>query len=209
MKKLIALLLMTAGFSLSFAQTHFGVRAGYNLSNMTFDWKQFGKEKLDSKSYFYIGGFVEYSVTEKFSLQGEMVYTELGGRTYVESTEITDYGVIPAGMNAVDFHLPQLQIPVSAKYYPIKKLALLGGLNFGINVDPNVKFKYHDFSNPSDSDLSNMKTLNIFPFLGTEFHFTEKIFADARYHFNFFEINKEGLPMKIGFFQVGLGYRFK
>ena len=194
---------------MSFAQTHFGVRAGYSLSKMTFDWQQYGKEKLDSKSYFYVGGFAEHFLSEKFSLQGELIYTEIGGKAYSEGTDIIGNDVVYYGTNEINFHYPQIQIPVSAKYYPIKKLAFLGGLNFGINLNPNVKFKYHDFFNPSDSDQSNIKTVNIFPFLGTEFHFTEKLFADARYNFNFFNINQEGLSTKIGIFQIGLGYRFK
>lgn len=208
MKKICSLALILI-FSLSFSQTHFGVKAGYNLSKMTFDWQQYGKEKLDSKSYFYVGAFAEHFISEKFSLQGELIYTELGGKAYSERTDIIENEVIQGGTNEINFHYPQIQIPVSAKYYPIKKLAFLGGFNFGINLDPNVKFKYHDFFNPSDVDQSNIKTVNISPFVGTEFHFTEKFFVDARYNFNFFDINQEGLSTKIGIFQIGLGYRFK
>ncbi|MCG2792223.1 MAG: PorT family protein [Weeksellaceae bacterium] len=208
MKKICQLLFSVASI-LSFAQTHFGVRTGYSLSNMTFDWQQYGKEKLDAKSYFYVGAFVEHNISEKFALQGELNFTELGGKTYVEMTNIVGNQIVTQGMNEVNFHYPQLQIPLSAKYYPIKKLAFLGGLNFGINLDPNVKFKYYDFFNPSDVDQNNIKTVNIFPFLGTEFHFTEKFFVDARYNFNFFDINQEGLSTKIGIFQIGLGYRFR
>lgn len=208
MKK-ISLLLMLAVSSIALAQTHFGVKAGYSLSNMTYDWQNYGKEKLDGKSYFYIGGFVEHQISDKFAVQGELNYTELGGRTYMEMTNIVGNEIITQGTNEIDLHYPQLQIPVSAKFYPIKKLAFLGGLNFAINLNPNVSFKYHDLFNPSDSKQSNIKTINIFPFVGTEFHFTEKFFADARYNFNFFEINKEGLTTKIGIFQIGLGYRFQ
>lgn len=208
MKKISLLVLLTVS-KIALAQTHFGVKAGYNLSNMTYDWEQYGKEKLDAKSYFYVGAFVEHQISEKFALQGELNYTELGGRTYMEMTNIVGNEIITQGMNEVNLHYPQLQIPVSAKYYPNKRLAFLGGLNFGINLNPNVSFKYHDFFNPSDSDQSNIKTVNIFPFVGTEFHFTEKFFVDAKYNFNFFDINKEGLSTKIGVFQIGLGYRFK
>lgn len=208
MKK-ISLLLLSVFCSLALSQTHFGAKAGYNLSNMTYDWQQYGKEKLDGKSYFYLGAFAEHQISEKFAVQGELNYTQLGGRTYTEMTNIVGDQIVNQGMNEIDLHYPQLQIPISAKFYPTKRLALLGGLNFGINLNPNVSFKYHDLLNTSDSKQSNIKTINIFPFLGSEFHLTEKFFVDARYNFNFFDINKKGLSTKIGVFQIGLGYRIK
>lgn len=207
MRKLYILLFLSI-FSFSFSQIHYGVKAGYNLSNMTFDWGQYGKEKLDSKSYFYVGAFLEYQFSDKFSIQEELAYTELGGTMSYEVTDFVGNEVVIAGINTVKFKYPQLQNSVAAKYYPIRKLAFLGGINLGINLNPNLEQSFRSPFTPSGK-LENVKSINVFPFLGTEFHITEKLFADARYHFNFFNVKQEGLQNKIGFFQIGLGYRFK
>lgn len=63
------------------------------------------------------------------------------------------------------------------------------------------------------TDLYNydgIKKMNLYPFLGAEYKFNKNFFVDARYHFNFIEMNKNnGLPVKAGFLQAGLGYLFK
>lgn len=203
MKKL-TLLLMIAGFSLTFAQTHFGVRAGYNLSGY-----KVGDYQLDNKSFFYIGGLAEHQLSEKFSLQGELLFTELGGQDSQGLYDIVGDQVVQMGTQKIRLKLPQIQIPISAKYYISKPFSLSAGLNFGINLNPNVEFDPENFYN-SSGKIENIKTINVFPFLGTEYKIAENFFVDARYHFNFIRINKEGsIDSNISIFQIGLGYRFK
>src|SRR5690606_41485152 len=62
---------------------------------------------------------------------------------------------------------------------------------------------------PPTSPLFPYTTLfRSFPFLGAEYQLKNRLFLDTRYHFNFFKINNAGImDMKIGFFQIGLGYR--
>ncbi|WPO83704.1 hypothetical protein SD427_05065 [Chryseobacterium sp. JJR-5R] len=62
----------------------------------------------------------------------------------------------------------------------------------------------------TSGNFDNIKSLNLFPFLGSEYKINDHFFADARYHFNFIEVNKKGgLPTKMGFLQAGIGYRFQ
>ncbi len=207
MKKICSLLFITI-FSFSFSQIHFGIKGGYNLSNMTMDWQQYGKEKFDAKSYFYAGGFIEFKITDKFSIQEEVIYTELGGKQPFDSYIETGNGIVYDGTNEATYHFPQIQNSVLAKYYPIKKLAVLGGINLGFNINPSLKFERTDFFYES-GDFEHYNKVNLFPFVGTEFHITEKLFADARYNFGVTKMFDSSLDTKIGFFQIGLGYRFK
>ncbi|ASK32204.1 hypothetical protein CEY12_19855 [Chryseobacterium sp. T16E-39] len=80
MKKdfLFILLLISASVILK-AQINFGVKAGYNLSTV-----KFTGEKLDPKSFFYAGGLVEYSLSPKVAVQGELLYTQIGGKMSTE-----------------------------------------------------------------------------------------------------------------------------
>ncbi|SKB74683.1 Outer membrane protein beta-barrel domain-containing protein [Soonwooa buanensis] len=202
MKKLLSILAL--GFlATSYAQTTFGVKAGYNLSTISLL-----KENIDSKSYFYVGGVAEHKINDKFSVQGELLYTELGGKFSYDVTGMVGNEIINLGTQTANIHLPQLQIPISAKYYVAEPFSISAGLNFGINLNPNVKY-LHQGGFYQDGKIDNISTLNIFPFLGTEYKLPNNLFFDARYNFNFFKINKEGGSTKVGFFQVGLGYRFK
>lgn len=211
MKK-ISLLLLMAVSSLSFAQTHFGVKAGYINSSLKWKsspdtfWEDFSD--FDSKSYFYVGGFAEYFLTHKFALQGELIYTELGGKTAVDLYDFIGNEIIQGGTMELKYKYSQIQVPISAKYYIIDQFSVLGGFNLGFNVDSKIKSDFMINGNSSNK-LENVKTINVFPFIGTEFHFNKNIFADARYNFGVSNINKEGIDTRVSFFQIGLGYLFK
>jgi opacity protein-like surface antigen len=181
----------------------FGVKGGYSLSNM-----KFFDTKLDSKSYFYAGIVAEQPISSKFSVEAEVLYTQIGGKQDFPVVDFTDSGVIERGNVQFDYQLTQIQIPVSVKYYFIPKLSASIGMNFGINASKKIKSSV-PVNGQSSGDYDNIKTLNLFPFLGAEYKITDHFFADARYHFNFIGVSKGSLDTKIGFLQAGVGYRFK
>ena len=120
MKKLLltSLILVLAISSLS-AQTEFGVKSGYFKSfretNTTFE----GDGLKNNKNYndgFYIGAFVEFSISERFYIQPEVTYVNIKN----------------------DFD--QLQIPVLAKYRIGKKFKVLAGPNLGFLLNTNENF---------------------------------------------------------------------
>ena len=80
MKKIVLFLIIVAFGNLS-AQNSFGVKAGYTLSNMKWQVSGFDDYNFDSKSSFYVGGLAEHRFSDKLSLQGELLYTELGGKS--------------------------------------------------------------------------------------------------------------------------------
>lgn len=189
--------------SSSDSKLSFGVKGGYSLSTM-----KFFDTKLDSKSFFYVGIVAEQPISSKVSVQAEALYTQLGGKEYYPWFQFTGTDVIDMGNLEVDYKLTQIQIPISVKYYFIPKLSASAGMNFGINVSKKIKTSVA-VNGQSSGDYDNIKSLNLFPFLGAEYKITENIFVDARYHFNFIEANKGALETKIGFLQAGVGYRFK
>jgi len=207
MKKLLLAATVLAS-SFAFAQTSFGAKAGYDLSNMKFKDAYSNELKFDSKSYFYIGGFVEHKFNEKFALQGELVYTEIGGSIKMELTDIVGTEIIDAGKVTYKSKYPQLQIPISAKYYFVPNFNILGGMNFGINLNPTVKTDF-TINGSNGGKQENVKTLNMFPFVGAEYLFTKNFSVDARYNFGAFNINESGIDGRISFLQIGFGYRFK
>lgn len=207
--KNIYLILILGLFGNVNAQTTFGVKTGYNLSNMKWVIPEFDDFKYNSYSYFYIGGLVEHHLSDQFSLQAELLYTEIGGGNKEMITAIVGNEVVQMGDANVKILTSQIQVPLSAKFYPTTNFSLLGGLNFGFNINSRVKT---DFISDQlyNGKTTLFKNVNIFPFLGTEYKFSNGIFTDARYHFGLFNAAKAYAPeTKINFFQVGIGYRFK
>lgn len=115
MKKII--LTMAAVFAVSFANAQdkkggssdmkFGVKAGYLNSNFTGD-----ADGGDARSSFYIGGLVDFAVSEKFHVQPELLYSMEGSG---ETEENLDF----------------IRIPVLAKYYVADSFSLHAGPQFG------------------------------------------------------------------------------
>nr|WP_294934269.1 porin family protein [uncultured Flavobacterium sp.] len=84
----------------------FGPKAGLNFTNFT------GDGDSDGKTGFYIGGFVDLAVTDKFHVQPELMYSAEG---------------------ADDAGIDYIRIPVMAKFYVTEGFNLLAG--------PEVAFK--------------------------------------------------------------------
>lgn len=186
------------------ASMSFGVKGGYSLSNMKF----FGTG-LDSKSYFYLGIAAEQPLSSKFGLQAELLYTQLGGKDAYPWYELVGNEVVDVGDMHFDYKFNQIQVPISVKYYIVPELSASVGMNLGFNISSKVKMNTV-FDEAETHNYESLKTLNLFPFLGAEYNINQKFFVDARYNFNFIEMNRSNaVPTKIGFLQAGVGYTFK
>ncbi|MDH5034523.1 porin family protein [Chryseobacterium cucumeris] len=186
------------------ASMSFGVKGGYSLSNMKF----FGTG-LDSKSYFYLGIAAEQPLSSKFGLQAELLYTQLGGKDAYPWYELVGNEVVDVGDMHFNYKFNQIQVPISVKYYIVPELSASVGMNLGFNISSKVKMNTV-FDEAETHNYESLKTLNLFPFLGAEYKINQKFFVDARYNFNFIEMNRSNaVPTKIGFLQAGVGYRFK
>ncbi|MGU3373677.1 porin family protein [Chryseobacterium sp. M5A1_1a] len=214
MKKNIFFVLLLAASVFMNAQTQqsakaessisFGVKGGYSLSSMNFF-----NEKLDSKSYFYAGIVAEQPLSPKFGLQAEVLYTQLGGKIAYPTVVLIGAEVVEVGNTTFEYRLNQIQVPISAKYYIIPNLSASAGMNFGFNISTKAESS-NAITGTEKRNYDGLKTLNFFPFLGAEYKINDQFFVDARYNFNFIEVSKNnGLPVKVGFLQAGVGYKFK
>lgn len=209
MKKNIFFALAVVLSTISAAQTtsesmSFGVKGGYTLSGM-----KFFNTQLDSKSYFYAGILAEQPLSSKFGLQAEVLYTQLGGKDAYPWYELVGNEVVNMGNMNFNYKFNQIQVPISVKYYIVPELSASVGMNLGFNISSKVKMNTV-FDEAETHNYESLKTLNLFPFLGAEYKINHKFFVDARYNFNFIEMNKNNaVPIKIGFLQAGVGYRFK
>ena len=198
------------------AQVKFGVKAGLALSSLKAEADNVSVS-TDAKTSFYVGGLVEYKLTDKFALQGELLYSPLGGKeTEEESGNIMGYGYNYKYES--DFKVGTLLVPISAKYYVTNGLALGAGANFGFILSAKNEYTETavvDGNTETSSDEEDIKsevnTFNFSPFVSAEYNLNNGLFFDARYSFGVSNMVKNQFDdetLKMSFFQVGLGYKF-
>ncbi len=108
MKKIILTIAAVFAFGAAGAQEmKFGVKAGLNNSNFT------GDADTDAATSFYVGGLVDFTVSEKFHVQPELLYSVEG-----------------ADKASVSY----LRVPVMAKYYVMEGLSLQAGPEFAFKI---------------------------------------------------------------------------
>jgi hypothetical protein len=117
MKKIILSAVAVFAFGFANAQSSdmkFGVKAGYTSSTFTGDFEG------DGTTGFYVGGLVDFAVSESFHVQPELLYSMEGAK---------------------DSKLNYLRIPIMAKYYVMQGLSLQAGpeLGFVAGGDSEIK----------------------------------------------------------------------
>ncbi|MDT0557447.1 porin family protein [Ichthyenterobacterium sp. W332] len=168
MKKLFFAALAVFAFASVDAQTGFGLTAGY--SNVSIDG--------ESGSGFNVGAFADIGISDSFSVQPELVYTN-------SSSEDVTYNLF--NVNAM------------AKYHVSEEFSILAG--------PQIGFASGDVPDALDMAFGDdFSSLNLQLALGVAYSFTENIFAQARYGFQLNE-HVEGIG-SVNTLNVGVGYRF-
>ncbi|MDR2236983.1 MAG: PorT family protein [Chryseobacterium sp.] len=219
MKKLfIVAAIAVIGAQLSAQETRFGVKAGYSLSTLKFKDGD-TKENTDPSHTYYGGLLVEHKLSDKFGLQGEVLYSQLGGKISekVESQEDpgTFFGIKSKRM------LGTVLVPVSAKYFITENFSVSAGASFGFIISAKEKtvadlglgmvIPGFEISGSDKMDVKDQtNTLNIAPFLGAEYALENGLFFDARYNMGVSNIAKESGDGKLtnSFLQVGVGFKF-
>ncbi|GIZ15865.1 porin family protein [Capnocytophaga catalasegens] len=217
MKKILFLMVATC-FGVANAQVKYGIKAGYNASNIVVTTPlTSAKIVLGTKSGFHAGGFVEYNVANNLFLQGEVLYNSLGTRIKYDINEIPknfngepifelDSNASALTKGKVTLNIHNITIPISLKY-TFDRFSIFGG--FGVNFVAGVKLKgegtlggkeidlVDEFKKNTDmieidldSEIKKQLTTNFSAHLGAEYMFTDNIFMDVRYNFGISSINK-------------------
>lgn len=215
MKKLLLIAAVAAmGVSLQAQETRFGAKAGYSFSTIKVDEAQDDLEarSTDPSHTFYIGGLVEHKFGDKFGIQGELLYSPLGGKEDRSGNESNVYF-----REKTKITFGTLLIPVSAKYFISEKLSVSLGASFGVIlsakqktvVDAGIGIPGLELEGNDDVDIKDdVNTLNIAPFLGAEFALENGLFFDARYNYGISDLSKSDGKVTNSFLQVGVGFKF-
>lgn len=229
MKKLFLGLGLVAG-TFAFAQTSptFGLKAGLNISSISDD----GYEDSKSKAGFYGGIFMNAPVSEMFSIQPEVLYSQMGAKT-VDTYTSTIGNASSTVRNSASLNLDYITVPVMFQFHATPAFYLEAGPEFGFLVGAKAKGDTEtsttiggSTSTSSESYSSremkdNFSGFNMGAALGLGFNFTPNLGINARYVAGFTDINKKNNDEngntslenndnknRNNTFQVGLSYKF-
>jgi hypothetical protein len=142
MKKLILLLLICTIINAAFSQKkekfnyynkriHIGIKGGANLIKLD------GKGWESGMKYgFHTGAFVQLKLTGRFSLQGEVIFSQLIADTARDLSEVFDY--IRFSENRAQIKLNYLDIPIMLNFGidEIRAIKLQAGIQYGLLLNP-------------------------------------------------------------------------
>lgn len=215
MKKLLLVAsVVLMGVAVKAQETRFGVKAGYSFTTLKVDGDQDDLEErsTDPSHTFYVGGLVEHKFSDTFGIQGELLYSPLGGK---EDYNVSEGQVYFREKTKITFGT--LLIPVSAKYFITENLSVALGASFGVIlsakqktvVDAGIGIPGLELEGDDDVDIKDeVNTLNIAPFLGAEFMLENGLFFDARYNYGVSDLSKSEGKITNSFLQVGVGFKF-
>jgi opacity protein-like surface antigen len=202
----------------------FGIKGGGNAS-------QFSEQQLNAKNQkigFNAGVFVNIPLSQKFALQPEVLYNQMGAKSVLSDTEITTGSTTVRTKQDFKTTLNYISVPVMLQMKPAD--------NFYIEAGPEVSY-FLDGKNKGERTISttnagttttqtqsasetidkdNIKKFNFGLGLGLGYYFTPNLGINARYVSSLTHIaNNSGavndMQKNINtnrVFQLGLNYKF-
>jgi len=185
MKKIIlsTLAVITSLTFVAAQQTHFGLKAGVNISSVDIeDGDDFG-----SKTGMHIGGLAHIHISRNFALQPELVYSMQGGEDGDEKLKLN-----------------YVNIPLLAQYMTNDGFRLQTGPQLGLLT--SAKSEFGDVEVNRKDDLSSVDFSWTF---GAGYLFHSGFGIDARYNHGISNISDdESFQARNRVFQIGLFYQF-
>lgn len=168
---------------------NFGIKGGLNYSTVT---KGDFDEGPDPRTSFYLGFYGEIPIVENvFSIQPEFIYSRQGFEN--------NFSLLGNNFKTI-YKIDYINMPVLAKIYLGKTLAIEAGPQFGIKINENIET---DSSSTETNDINSFDTALAG---GVSLNF-DSIFISGRYTYSLNEVVKDS-NAKNSVFQVGIGLKF-
>ncbi len=203
---------MCAGAMAQTEKVKLGVKAGLNISSLTFDENEL---KSSDKTGFAAGLMAEIPVAKNFSVQPELLYSQQGMKISYSDPDVQN------SHYKSTIKLNYLNIPVMLKYYVVKGLSVQAGPQVGILLKANNEYQdnFLGYDNRENLDLKDYANgVDASVNFGLGYQFKDKFYADVRYNASYTNVFKDvtantnyiiNSDMKNKVFQITIGYFFK
>ena len=191
MKKMVFTAVAVLVFGLTNAQdavkatseVKFGAKGGINLANIV------GDDAGDANMFvgFNAGFFVEIPVTDKLTIQPEILYSAQGSKS--EGPLVIDGSLYDV---KATMKLNYINIPVMFKYNVVEKFSLEAGPYVGFLTTAKMKVDVDGYGSATEDMKDLVKSTDFGVALGMNYDFSDVIFANVRYQGGLTQIGDTG-----------------
>lgn len=179
---ILVLILFISGSTYS-QYSHFGMKGGLNLSNMTVE----GNNDNNLKYGFHIGVFNKMMITEYFALQPELLYSTKGFKNNFDENLIAD--------GEAQFNLNYIDLPVKLVYNLSEDFAFQFGPYISYLASANVEtdaevLDFFDIDSEEELDRENFNALDYGLTAGLDF-LLEPVILGFNYNLGLRQVAKE------------------
>jgi hypothetical protein len=191
MKKLILLVAIALiGFNANAQGVDFGVKAGANFASVGGD----ETDDFGTRTSFHFGVTAGISVSDKFSVQPELVYSSQGASYDFD------------GLDG-DVKLDYLNLPIMAQFQVADGFSIEVGPQFGFLMSAKVE------AEGEEEDIKDdLKGLDLAAGVGINYAMASGLNIGARYNLGLSNLNdgedSDDISNQNNVFQVSIGYRF-
>lgn len=197
--------------SATHGQIKFGVKAGANRADLI----SFEEDvDVEAKMGFHFGGYIDLSLSEKFSIQPELVYSTQGAKSEYSET-VEEMGFVFTYSTESKVKLDYLNIPVLFKFKPAEIFYIGGGPQFGLLL--SAKYEYSSTFvgsgvSESESGQEDIKDeLNVIDLsfaIGAGIELESGLNFGIRYNYGISDVADEndGDPIRNSVLQASIGY---
>lgn len=225
MKKLLTCITISVfGFALLNAQDTdktiiFGAKAGVNFADITGD----ESDSFDGRTSFHFGAVVEIPISEKFSFQPELLYSDQGSAYEDRYSETVDGFTITETAKG-DIKLGYLNVPLMAKYYVAEGFSIEAGPQIGLLISAKNEYNYTytemhsegtftDSESGEDDIKDSVKSIDFGVNFGVGYKLDSGLNFGARYNLGLSDANDDSdylgdSSYKNSVIQVFVGYFF-
>lgn len=194
-KSVLVIAMMFLGTTFMSAQEYvtFGAKGGVSFSDFSGDgWADF-EEGSNARTSFHLGLLAEVPLSERFSLQPEVLYSSQG----FDLVQIDD-------AEDVTFQMDYVTVPVMLKMYVLEGLSILAGPQAGFLVESQIEGD----ETITELDEENFNNFDLSLGLGAEYKF-QSFFVYGRYNAGLTDVyEQDAFNAKNSVIQAGIGFLF-
>lgn len=178
-----------------------GFKGGFNLSSFRGD-----NDNLNPIAGFHAGVFMDYKLSEMFSVQSEMLYSGVGAKNSID---------MPEGKFRETLRLGYVSVPIMLKYYPVKRLSIGLGGEAGWMVSARVKYDEGSIVSAAGTcnkcTMDQMEKFTVGINTGVGYELSRQLIIEARYQLGLTDVYKNNNAVSGTFrnsvLQLSVGYK--
>ena len=213
-KNFLIILILLASISINAQTTEikFGLKSGINISKYTPDVYAGNSRILDyqGKIGFYIGGYSNIYISEKFRIQPELLFSNQGTIAVFEDITLIDSNGIPiVNQEDIKYKINEsvVSLPILLQYFVSEKFNLEGGIQLSYIINRKEEVLENPFNQFLGNNFQNNNMENDKFDLGFNIGLGYKILENVRINTKYFlGIIERDNVIKPSIFSLGIEY---